>query len=214
MQNIISDIKNDNEHKVENKDDEYIITTKVNYSNNKELVNQKIYVDKDMKIYKIEVMDNNGLIKLKMDINSIDYNYDFDNNYFKLENNVTTSGEISDIEPVNNISDIIYPMYIPKNTYLSTQDRVAKEDGERIILTFNGDHPFMLIQETIGSNMNNEIIPVYGDPFQLATTVGVLDETSLTWINNGIEYYLVSNTLEQSELIDVANSLTVAAIEK
>lgn len=167
-----------------------------------------------MKIYKIEVMDNNGLIKLKMDINSIDYNYDFDNNYFKLENNVTTSGEISDIEPVNNISDIIYPMYIPKNTYLSTQDRVAKEDGERIILTFNGDHPFMLIQETIGSNMNNEIIPVYGDPFQLATTVGVLDETSLTWINNGIEYYLVSNTLEQSELIDVANSLTVAAIEK
>ncbi|MBP3920542.1 MAG: outer membrane lipoprotein carrier protein LolA [Bacilli bacterium] len=213
LQNIINDIKNDSEYTIEEIENNYIVTTKANYSNNKELINQKIYINKDATIFKIEVMDNNGLVKLKMDINSIDYNNDLNTDYFKLDNNMKVSAETEDTKTTSNITDIIYPMYIPENTYLSTQDRVSKEDGERIILTFAGDNPFMLIQETI-SNNKSEVLPVYGEPFQLASTIGVIDETSLTWINNGIEYYLVSNTLNQEQLIDVANSLTVASIEK
>ena len=147
-----------------------------------------------------------------MDINDIDYNANFNEDYFKLENNMSVSNEYNNSTLVSKIDDIIYPMYIPQNTYLSTQDKVSVEGGERVILTFAGDYPFMLIQETV--NPQENIISVYGEPFQLTDSIGILDETSLTWISDGIEYYLVSNSLEKEQLIDVANSLTVAAIQK
>ena len=41
-----------------------------------------------------------------------------------------------DVEPVMKIEDIIYPMYIPEATSLSSQNKLNKEIGERIMLTF------------------------------------------------------------------------------
>jgi len=214
LQNLLNDIKNDPDFVFETVDDYYVITTKINYSNNKELVKQKIYFDKDADVYKVEVYDQNDLVKLKMDISDIKYDEQIDENYFKLENNMSVSSELGiDVSLVSKIDDVIYPMYIPQNTYLSTQDKVSVENGERVILTFSGDYPFMLIQETVDME-NNDVVNVYGEPFQLADSIGILDETSITWINDGVEYYLVSNSLSQDELVSVANSLTVAAIEK
>ena len=211
LHNLINDIKNDNEYKSEENESGYIITTKTNYSNNKNLKKQKIYIDKDKKIYKVEVLDENDKIKIKMTIDKTEFNPDIDNETFKLEKNITVSKEQE--TKVSKIEDIIYPMYIPQNTYLSSQDKVSIENGERIIMTFAGDNPFMLIQETINQNENG-IITVKGEPFQLYDSIGIIDETSITWIDKGIEYYLVSNTLNQEELISVANSLTTAAIQK
>ena len=211
LQSLLNDINNDSEYTFEEVDDSYIITTKANYSNNKELVKQKIYINKDSNIYRVEVLDSSDLVKLKMDIKDIDYNANYDENYFKLESNMSVSKEVED-ELVSKIDDIIYPMYIPQNTYLSTQDKVSVDYGERVILTFAGDYPFMLIQETVSGS--DSVVSVTGEPFQISGTIGILDDSSITWINDGVEYYLVSNTLDKSELINVANSLTVAAIEK
>lgn len=212
LQSILNDITNDTEHTFEETEEGYLIITKANYSNNKDLVKQKIYINRDNNIYKVEVLDNADIVKLKMDINNIDYNPNYNNDYFKLENNMSVSNEIEENALVSKIDDIIYPMYIPQNTYLQAQDKITIDGGERVILTFAGEYPFMIIQETM--NKEDNIISVFGEPFQLTDAIGVLDETSLTWINDGIEYYLVSNTLEKEQLIDVANSLTVAAIEK
>lgn len=210
LQNIIKDIKNDEEYKIEKQEDNYIITTKVNYPNNKELINEKIYINKDKNIERIEVLDENNNIKIKMIIDNIDYNANNNADIFKLESNLTVSKEIE--QPTSKIDEVIYPMYLPKNTYLSSQDKVSNETGERIIMTFKGDYPFMLIQETI--NPNEIVTSVKGEPYQLAETIGIIDETSLTWFDEKAEYYLVSNELETEELIEVANSLTTAAIEK
>lgn len=211
LQNLINDIKSDDGYSFESNNDGYTISTKVNYSNNKELVSQKIYINNDYEIYLVEVFDQNGILKLKMEIGDIDYNSNFDTDYFKLENNMTVSGDFD--SSVSEIQDIVYPMYIPQNTYLSTQDKVSIDGGERIIMTFSGDYPFMLIQETLNSS-DFSTVSVFGEPLQLSDSVGVIDDSSITWISDGIEYYLVSNTLDQEELISVANSITVAAIEK
>lgn len=208
LHNLINDINSD-DYSFDVVDDGYIITTKVNYSNNKDLVSQKIYVNNDKEIYLVEIFDSDGIVKMKMSIDKIDYNYDFNENYFKLENNMT----VSSFESVSKIDDIVYPMYIPQNTYLSTQDKVSFDGGERVIMTFSGDYPFMLIQETINpSDLTS--VSVFGEPLQLSDSVGVLDDSSITWINGSVEYYLVSNSLNQEQLIDVANSISVAAIQK
>ena len=209
LHNLINDIKNDSEHKIEKNEDNYIITTKTNYPNNKELIKEKIYINKEKNITEVEVLDENDITKIKMTIKNIEYDVSIDNESFKIENNMTASKE----EQISKLDEITYPMYIPENTYLSSQDKVSKENGERIIMTFTGDYPFMLIQETLDMT-STPIMSVQGEPLQLYDTIGIMDETSLTWINQGIEYYLVSNSLNQEQLISVANSLTTAAIQK
>ena len=209
LQNLIDDIKNA-DYSFSTNSDGFVIGTNVNYSNNKELVSQKIYVNNDYDIYIVEVFDQDGILKLKMNIEEIDYSSNYDADYFKLDNNMTVS---SDFEVTSKIQDIVYPMYIPQNTYLSTQDKVSIDSGERIIMTFSGDYPFMLIQETLSSD-SFTTVSVFGEPLQLSDSIGIIDDSSITWISNGIEYYLVSNILSSDELISVANSISVAAIEK
>ena len=210
LHNLINDINNDSEMNIEKDDNGYIFTVKTNYSNNKDLVFQKIYVNNDNNIYKVEVYDSNNIKKLIMNIESIDYNSSVDDGLFILDKNLSYNQSDSS---VSKIDDIVYPMYIPMNTYLSSQDKVSLSNGERVILTFSGDYPFMLIQETINSS-DSSLISVSGDPLQLSDSVAVIDDSSITWISDGIEYYLVSNVLEPSQLIDVANSITVASITK
>ena len=209
LHNLMNDIKNDNKYTTEENENGYIITTKANYSNNKDLKKQKIYINKEKEIYQVEVLDESDIVKIRTKINNIDYNPNYNEDIFKLENNMTMSKE----EQVSKIEDIIYPMYIPQNTYLSSQNKVLKENGERIIMTFAGDNPFMLIQETINQDEEG-ITLVNGEPYHLDNSIGILDETSITWVDKGMEYYLVSNTLEPQELVSVANSLTTAAIQK
>ena len=123
---------------------------------------------------------------------------------------MTVFSDFSDYK--DSIDDALYPMYIPQNTFLSSQNKVSIPDGERVIMTFSGDYPFMIIQETLSSD--DSMLFVSGDPFQLVDSIAVMDETSITWINDGVEYYLVSNSLDQQQLISVANSMTVASIVK
>lgn len=211
LQNLINDIKKDDEYTIEENENNYIIFTKTNYPNNKELKKQKIYINEKKEIYQVEVLDENEKVKIKTIINKIDYNPNYDEEMFKLENNMTTAKELE--EPVSKIEDIIYPMYIPQNTYLASQNKIKKENGERVIMTFAGDNPFMIIQETINQDENG-ITAVNGELYQLDNSVGIMDDTSITWVEQGIEYYIVSNTLKPEELISVANSLTTAAIQK
>ncbi len=91
-------------------------------------------------------------------------------------------------------------MYMPKNTYL--------ENGERVILTFAGDNPFMLIEETESIDNKKTVIPVNGDVEFLNDTIGCITEGMASWISNGIEYYVVSKKMDNDELMEVINSIS------
>ena len=40
------------------------------------------------------------------------------------------------VKVVGKIDDVIYPMYMPKNTKLINLERVTKENGEKLFLRF------------------------------------------------------------------------------
>lgn len=210
LQLLIKDINDDDEKTMENTEEGYIITTKVNYSNNEELTKQKIYVNKDNNIVKVEVLDNNEKVKIRMNFANIDLNATFDDNYFKLENSMKTS---STDETVSSIDEIIFPMYVPDNTYLSKQDKVFLNDGERVILTFAGDKPFTLVQETAKENTGLNVIST-GELEMISDSVGYVSDSAISWISNGIEYYISSSALSQKELLSVAKSMSVMPVGK
>ena len=129
---------------------------------------------------------------------------------YKLRKDLNNLGVEENIIEDNfqNIDDSIYPLALPTGTKLSTEEKVAKTNGERIILTFEGEKPFLLVEETANVFDEFTIIPTSGDPYMLQDSVGVLGSNSLNWTTGGIEYYIVSDVLNQNELIEIASSIS------
>ena len=112
------------------------------------------------------------------------------------------------------IDDIIYPMYLPVNTYLTSQERVNTDDGERLILTFTGDSSFVLMEQVAKYSERPEIIPTYGDVELIGSSLAVINDNSANWFDNGIEYYLVSDVMSTDELLQVVRSISVLPVSK
>lgn len=240
MHSILMDIKKDSERKFEEKNNEYIFITKVTYPNNSELVKQKIVMDKNLCLKSIEIFNSNDILQMTMKFNNIDYNSDFNNDYFEIDNiideidtsdsknnlNDENSNSNNETDSINNqnsdnkkdnvkeektsgsIDDIIYPLYIPTGTVLSEQEKISTTNGERVILTFEGEKPFLLVEETASISEDFDIIPTFGEPYFLVDTIGALTDNSLSWTSNGIDYYIVSETMSQVELIEIASSIS------
>lgn len=274
ISSIVEDLTEDEDRTFTAKNDSYYFQSSVNYPNNKSLTKQNVYVDKNMKITKVEVTNDDGKVQITMNFNKIQYNKKFDKNYFELselinindsktdtknenstqnnsnntnpddtekddnnintnENNNTNTNEntnsnnnSSNSESTNSnedttktketatIDDVIYPMYLPSNTTLANKEVIDTEDGQRLILTFEGDNPFVLIEETISYQEEGQIIPVSGSLDFLSDVIGVINDNSVNWESNGIEYYIVSNTLDTSELVSIARSISVLPVSK
>lgn len=215
LKSIMKDIDSDTEKTVDEADSGFVITTRVNYPNNVGLVKQKIYVDGDANISKIEVLNDSGIVEMIMTFDKIDDNPTFADNFFELNSiisNIDTPNESE--ESTGKIDDIIYPLYVPTGTVLIDQEKVSKDNGERIILTFDGEKPFLLVEET--SNVEDEfsIIPIFGEPHFLNDTLGAITDNSVSWSSNGIDYYLVSDVMGKTELIEIANSISTIPIMK
>ena len=213
LQSILKDIENDSNVKVIEDGKSYIITSKVNYSNNDSLVKQKVYLDSDYNIKKVEVLDNDDVVLMNMSFNSINERPNFSDDYFDLDSSINTSINDNAIE-VSKIESIIYPMYIPDKTYLLDQDKISTPEGERVILTFDGDNPFMFIEETSTILKDHTIIPINGNPEIIGDAIGVVSNNSVSWSSGGIDYYVTSNSLSEKELLTVANSINVMPVGK
>ncbi len=260
---LLNDVVNDDKVHVE-KD---YIQCKVNYPNNNTLYSEKIYLDKDYGVKKVEVLDQDGNVKITLDVSSINYRAKFNDEYFSLESLIseddvkeeqdniddkntttkksdnttttTTTTKVGDItnkttttkvgenknnqaeeEKNNNVDentsnilkDIIYPLYVPQNTHLSTEDTISTDNGNRAILTFSGDSPFVLIEEVSRRFDELEIIPVNGDPLIMSDCIAALSNNSLYWSSNGVDYYLSSNSLDGKELMTIAEGLTGTSV--
>ncbi|MBR6949429.1 MAG: outer membrane lipoprotein carrier protein LolA [Bacilli bacterium] len=216
LKSLVNDIKGDKELTISRKNKDYIIKTIVNYPNNKELVSQKIILNKNGNLKKVTVYDTNNIPSIILNIKKIDYSPSFDKNYFELNYIMEKATlDVDDsLEDTATLEDTIYPLLLPTNTSLANEERIKTTDGERILMTFEGDNPFLLVEETVSKENDFTVIPTNGVPFQLMDVLGVKTDNSLSWISNGIEYYLVSDVLNSSELINIAQSIYVLPTSK
>ncbi len=295
LNSILEDLNEDEDRVFKAKDNGYYFQSSVNYPNNKSLVKQNVYVDKNMKITKVEVTNKDGEVQIMMNFDKITYNKDFADDYFELSklininsnkkdsnkkqdivtdensvnetnnnennntdsainnnnsttnqnnntnansnstdgnnetNNVTEDHNSNNItndstnsnqtnnsktEQTATIDDVIYPMYLPNNTTLANKEVIDTEDGQRLILTFAGDNPFVLVEETISYSDEGLIIPVSGSMDFLTDVIGVVNDNSVSFDSNGIGYYIVSDKLESTELVNIARSISVLPVSK
>ena len=209
LKSLVNDIKETKEKDCKQTDNGYMLTTKVNYPNNSKLVKQTIELDKNGDFKRVKVYDSNNVICMTMVFDVIDYSPTFKKDYFDLNTIMSTySIDEESVKETTAIDDTIYPLIIPNGTKLVSEEKIKKDIGDRIIMTFDGDKPFLLVEESAVVEDEFTIIPTYGEPYQLMDTLGVMTNNSLTWVSNGIEYYIVSDVLNQDELVEVAQSIS------
>ncbi len=208
LQSVLNDIKNDKDRTFKKTEDGYSIVTKVNYPNNKKLKKQKIMLNKNLKLKQIDVLDENNIPNITMKFKRIDYNPTFNKDYFDLEKTMKSASIEEETKTTSSIDDTIYPLALPKGTKLTNEEKIKKDNGERIIMTFEGDKSFLLVEETSTKEEEFTVIPTFGEPYQLMDSYGVMTDDSLNWSSNGIDYYIVSDVMSQDELIEVAESIS------
>lgn len=221
LNTLVEDINNDSDIKFEELEKEYVLEVDVNYPNNGDLKYQKLYFNKNLELTGVDVFDNDDILSISVKFKNIDYKAGLDKEEFNIDKVMESecinsedgsdevNGEIEESEETTKLEDIIYPLYIPADTYLKDKETINTENGERVILTFNGAKNFVLIEESSYVNSEFETVPVYGDPLMITDTIGVVSSNSLSWSDNEVNYYLASNDMSTDEILTIANSLNV-----
>lgn len=203
---LINDLKDDKDLAFKKNDNGFIFKSKVRYVNNTKLVNQNVVIGKDGTFEKVIVYDKDGVEAMTMIFDKINYSYKFKDNEFDLDTIIDNSDE--EVIESSSLDDIIYPLYIPSGTKLVNEDKIDKADGKRVIMNYDGDKSFLLVEETSDVYSDFTVIPTMGEPCLLMDTLGIVTDNSLSWTSGGIDYYLVSDVMSQNELIEVAQSIS------
>ena len=209
LQSIISDLENDDKRTFKKDDKDYVFTSNVNYPNNRSLVSQKVTFDKDLKLKEAIVLDSDDVPNMTLKVKDIDFSPSFKKNYFEIDTIMSTVSTEEETVETSAIDDVVYPLVLPEGTKLTNEEKVDISGGERVILTFSGDKPFLLVEETVKAMDEFTVIPTIGEPVIFMDSFGVLSDNSINFTSGGINYYLVSDVMNQDELLEVANSINV-----
>ena len=210
-QSLLADILNSEEAVFTVTEDAYSFDIEIEGHSNQDLVRQVISFDKKTLIPTIAQMyDAGDVVRMSMRFDSFEWSYDMDESFFNVDaimkNTQETMGE-GVVSVVNVAEAQLYPTYLPDGTSLVDKTTVATDGGERVIMTFSGDQVFTIIQETarVRETMNPEF--VLGEPVLVNGTVGAISDNTLTWVRDGVEFFLVSETMDRDGLVTVASSI-------
>lgn len=207
LDTVLDDIKNDENHIITKNENYYEIQTKVNYPNNSKLKNQKIIVNENSIIKKIVVYDNKEIGVIEFTISKLKYSPEYSDDYFNLDSIIENNNVSKKEMETSSLENTIYPLLLPAGTKLINEEKVMKTNGERVIMNYDGEKSFLLVEETLDVFQDFTVIPSFGEPIQLMDTIGVMTDNSLSWVSNDIEYYLVSDVMSTEELLDIAQSI-------
>ncbi len=209
LQSIMDDINKDKDRTFKDDKKTYTFTTNVDYPNNKKLIKQKITFDKKLNLKSVKVYNDENVPLMTFKVTDIDYSPTFKKSNFKVNEVLKTTKTTKTTKETSALEDSIYPLSLPDGTKLVSEEKVKKDEGDRIIMTFDGEKPFLLVEETANIEEEMTVIPTYGEPYMLMDTVGAITDNSIEWTSSGIDYYIVSDVMNQDELLEIAQSINV-----
>jgi len=210
-QSLVNDLLMDPEATFEITDDAYVFKTNTNYQSNNNLPVQEVHFDKETNTPRlVQVMDQDGNVLIEVEFQSFEQNPDFAEDDFTLDKNMQASAnaeEAASAAPANDTLTVMYPSEMA-GAELSEEQKVETDNGERAILTFEGEKNFTLVEEQTNTEAAlSSPEQVSGDIVNLGNAIGALSENTVKWSENGTDFTLASEELTQEEMIQVARSV-------
>jgi outer membrane lipoprotein-sorting protein len=217
-ESLMNDILMDPERAFTATEDHYTFQTNTNYTN-KNLNQQEVRLNKkDLTPASVKVMDAELSILVEVAFEDFQLNAEFSEGDFEMDRNMTGAQLETEVPAMTDEDEadeefaVFYPMYEPQGTTLSKSEEVETDNGLRVVLTYDGDQPFTLIQQQSQVvEASTSIDLAVGEPVDLGFTFGVLtgDEESntISWSFEGTDFFLASDAMDKDELMSVARSV-------
>lgn len=216
-ESLIKDILEDKQSKFSTTKNNYVFETKTRYQNNKMLPLQEITLNKkDLSPVSVKVMDSdrNALVTVKF--TSVKFDPNFEKKDFDMEKNMT--GAQLEVPVMGDVKEkefaVKYPETELPGVSLVSEKEIKTENGKRIVLTFDGEKSYTLVQEKA------EIMPatassssMMGEPVDLGFTIGALSDNRISWTYEGVDYSISSKDLTAVEMASIARSVQGEAVK-
>lgn len=208
-ESLIKDILADDNRVFSTEGDQYVFETAANYQN-KTLVSQKIFLDKDLKPTKVDVMDADMKVIVGVEFSNVEFDASFEKDYFDMKRNmqqatlesITTMKEES--EKQQGSFGVYHPTYTPENVKQVEVKEVQQDGHPVVVLRYEGDYNYNIVQERPRAKM---VTMTSGKPVDLGFTVGVMTERSLLWTYDGVDFKLTGDGLPEAEMVNIAQSV-------
>lgn len=207
-QSIVRDILVDDEAVMTETEEHYLFDVKTNYEHQSNLPYQQVFIDKKTWLpVAVNVLDQDKNTLIEVLLTDVETNIAIDQAEFEektIQKEMTKEVAAHSGEESPEL-EVKYPLHTFGAT-LEDKEDVDMPDGKRVIMTFKGERPFTFIQEKLATEtmttkeVSGEIVE-FGDKF------GAMNPNTIEWTDNGVDYYLASESLTESELLEVAKSI-------
>lgn len=210
-ESLVKDIMEDKEAKFSATKDHYVFETKTRYQNNQMLPVQEIKLKKsDLSPVSVKVMDPDKNALVTVEFSNVKFNASFDKKDFDMQKNMT--GAQLEVPVMAEVEDqefaVKYPQIDMADVKLVDEQEVQTEDGKRVVLTYDGEKSFTLVQEKAAVMPTSSVVTsVKGEPVDLGFTIGALSDNTISWTYQGVDYMIASNDLSPEEMSEIARTV-------
>ncbi|WHY62087.1 LolA family protein [Cytobacillus firmus] len=210
-ESLVKDIMEDKEAKFSATKEHYVFETKTRYQNNQMLPVQEIKLKKsDLSPVSVKVMDPDKNALVTVEFSNVKFNASFDKKDFDIQKNMT--GAQLEVPVMAEVEDqeftVKYPQMDMADVKLVDEQDMKTEDGKRVVLTYDGEKSFTLVQEKAAVMPTSSVVTsVKGEPVDLGFTIGALSDNTISWTYQGVDYMIASNDLSPEEMSDIARSV-------
>ncbi len=214
-ESLVKDIVEDKEAKFTATKDHYVFETKTRYQNNQMLPTQEITIKKsDLSPVSVKVMDTDKNTLVKVEFTDVKFNAPFDKKDFDMQKNMTSAQLSVPVlaEVGSEEFSVKYPSEFPGADLVDEKD-ITTDNGKRVVLTYDGEKSFTIVQEKANVMPASSSTTVSGEPVDLGFTIGALSNNTIKWTYQGVDYVIASNDLTEKELVEVARSVQESTVK-
>jgi len=214
---LAEDLLADKNVQMEETDNHYIFTAATRNNHKSIMPTQKVTVDKKTLLPKsVSILNEADEEQMLITFKKIDLGVQHKEKEYAVEQFTKDEKQnVATEEKQSTNFQTYYPVLAWGNTTLADEKRIKTEDGtERVILTFEGDKSFTLVQEPVEVG-ESATIPVFqpGELLDLGFTIGAITDHSLSFEKDGISFFIASNDLTKEEMIEVASSISEGSLK-
>lgn len=211
-ESLVKDVLADKDAKFKSTKEHYIFETKTRYQNQKMLPTQEItFHRKTLEPVSVRVMDTDKNPVVTVEFTKVDFDAKFDDDAFDTKKNMTSAQlEVPVLADLSTKEFTVkYALAEIPGVKLSEEKAIETDRGKRVILTYEGEKSFTLIQEKaeVVPTASMETVDMDGEMVDLGFAVGVMNDHSIVWSEDGVDYMLASTDLTEEELVSVARSV-------
>lgn len=199
------------EYELKEIDDGYLITSKPNFDNKIQWTTQEVKFDKEFKPSYLNIYDSNNDLSLNLEVNKMEINKDFDDDYFNVDVNIQNSRTNSSYTSAVTEDELPFlPVNSEVTSTLKESSTYEINGTTYYILTYEGAKSFTMVQRLLEDSEEVLTNNVDGKLVDLINGWGIYHDGILTYCYNSVEYNIYSNVLTLDEMIELANGVEVS----